>query len=207
MSEASILPPARKAARPRRPTSAGGRIAREIVETLVLTALVFFVIRVSVQPFEVVGPSMEPGMFTGEEVMVNSLAYMFGGPARGDVVVFHPPSDPSIVYVKRVIGVPGDRIDISLNAVYVDRVKLNEPYIYPLAPGQDENNSVFTGIQLGPKQYFVMGDHRQDSTDSRVFGYVPRQNIIGKAEVVIWPLNDAHFIPTYSAVFAQVKQT
>ena len=207
MSEASILPPARKAARPQRPISPSGRVAREIVETFILTALVFLVIRVSMQPYEVVGPSMQPGMFTGEDVMVNTLAYLFGGPARGDVIVFHPPSDLSTVYVKRVIGVPGDRIDISLDAVYVDGVKLDEPYIYPLAPGEDENNSVFTNIQLGANQYYVMGDHRQDSTDSRAFGYVPRQNIIGKAEAVMWPLNDAHFISTYSYVFAQVKQT
>ncbi len=207
MSEASILPPARKAARPVRPSTVGGRIAREVVETVVLTALVFFVIRVSVQPFEVVGPSMEPGMFTGEYVMVNTLAYLLGGPARGDVVVFHPPSDPSSIYVKRIIGVPGDRIDISLNAVYVDGVQLNEPYIYPLQAGEDENNSVFTNIQLGPNQYYVMGDHRTDSTDSRAFGYVPRSNIIGKAEVIMWPLSDAHVIATYSSVFAQVKQT
>ncbi|HLY31028.1 MAG TPA: signal peptidase I [Ktedonobacterales bacterium] len=205
MSEASILPPARKVARPGASPNARGHIARELVETIVLTAVIFFVVHISVQPFEVKGPSMEPGLFTGEYVMVNTLAYLFGGPQRGDVIVFHPPTNPSVTYVKRVIGIPGDRIDISLNAVFVDGIRLNEPYIYPLPSGVNENNSVFTDIRLGPGQYFVLGDHRQDSDDSRDFGYVPRANIVGKAEMVFWPLGDVHIISTYSQVFAHVS--
>ena len=206
MSETSILPPTRKVARPKPGVNKPGHIVRELVETIILTALIFFVVRVTVQPYQVQGPSMEPGLNNGEYVLVNSLAYLFGGPQRGDVIVFHPPSNPSVVYVKRVIGIPGDRIDISLSAVMVDGVKLNEPYIHSLPPGVDENNSVLTNIRLGPGQYFVLGDHRQDSDDSRDFGYVPRANIIGKAEVIIWPLNDFQLLPTYSTVFAHVSQ-
>ncbi len=206
MSETSILPPARKVARPKPSPNTKGHVVRELVETIILTAVIFFVVRVTVQPYQVQGPSMEPGLTAGEYVLVNSVAYLFGGPQRGDVIVFHPPSNPSVAYVKRVIGIPGDRIDISLNAVYVDGVKLNEPYIYPLPPGVDENNSVLTNIRLGPGQYFVLGDHRQDSDDSRDFGSVPRANIIGKAEAIFWPLNDFRFLPTYSSVFAHVRQ-
>ena len=208
MEDAHVLPPARKVAQPPRANSnrSSGQFAREILETLVLTAVVFFAVRASVQPYRVDGPSMQPGLHTSEYVMVSMLAYTIGSPQRGDVIVFHPPDDPSQNYVKRVIGIPGDRISVTATAVYVDGQKLDEPYIYPLAPGENENPVVIPNITLGPGEYYVMGDNRLDSKDSRFFGSVPRRNIIGKAEFVMWPGNDIHMIQTYSNVFAHVKQ-
>lgn len=147
---------------------------------------------------------MQPGLHTNELVMVNLLAYDFGSPHRGDVIVLHPPDDPSTTYVKRVIGVPGDHISITTNAVIVNGHTLNEPYISPLDPSAPENPSVVPNLTLGPKQYFVMGDNRQDSLDSRSFGYVPRANIVGQAELVFWPLPVFHGIQTYPNVFSGV---
>lgn len=203
MANAQLVPSGRRVERPRRPSSTS-TFARELIETIVLTAIVFLVVNVTARPYTVDGPSMQPGLYTGDRVVVNMLAYDFGSPQRGDVIVFHPPSDPGSVYVKRVIGVPGDHISITPDAVIVNGHKLNEPYISIIDPNAPENASVFPSIVLGPNQYFVMGDDRQNSIDSRVFGYVPRANIIGKAEFVFWPLPALHGISTYSNVFSGV---
>ncbi|HEX5571288.1 MAG TPA: signal peptidase I [Ktedonobacterales bacterium] len=182
----------------------GPTVARELIKTVVLTVIVFLAINISVRPYSVDGPSMQPGLHTDDRVLVNLLAYDFGSPRRGDVIVFHPPSDPSLSYVKRVIGIPGDTILVTANAIVVNGHPLNEPYIQLMNKHQPENNSVLPAIKLGPNQYFVLGDNRQNSIDSRIFGYVPRANIIGKAELVYWPLPVAHGISTYSSDFSGV---
>lgn len=169
-----------------------------------LTAIVFLVVNITARPYQVDGPSMQPGLFTGDYVMVNMLAFDFGSPQRGDVIVFHPPSDPGQSYVKRVIGIPGDHISITASAVIVNGHTLTETYIAPLDPNVPENVSVLPNVTLGPNQYFVLGDNRQNSTDSRFFGYVPRANIVGKAEFVYWPLPALHGISTYSSEFGGV---
>lgn len=176
--------------------------ARELIETVVLAAIVFLVVNVTARPYTVDGPSMQPGLYTGERVVVSMLAYDIGSPQRGDVIVFHPPDDPGTTYVKRIIGIPGDHISIKPDAVILNGHKLDETYISTIDPSAPENISILPTITLGPNQYFVMGDNRQDSVDSRVFGYVPRANIIGKAEFVYWPLPTVHGISTYSSVFS-----
>ncbi len=180
------------------------RLLREAIETILLTLLVFAVVKVTVQPYHIEGPSMEPGLYTNEFVLVNQLAYRFGSPSRGDVIVFHPPNDPGEQYIKRVIAVPGDTITVTATNVCVDNVKLSEPYIYPLAPGEFGSPSILTDVKLKSGQYFVLGDHRDNSTDSRVFGPVPAQNIIGKAEFVFWPFGSIHMIDSYHSVFQSV---
>jgi signal peptidase I len=179
---------------------------REVIETILVVALFFFLAQVTVRPYWVDGPSMEPGLHTGELVLVTQLAYRFGSPHRGDVIVLHPPSDPNgQPFIKRIIGLPGDVITITTTSIIVDGVKLNEPYTYPLGKDEIPNTSVLDQQKVGPNEYFVLGDHRTNSTDSRVFGGVPRQNIIGKAEFVLWPLGSLEKIPTYSDVFAAIK--
>lgn len=180
------------------------RLLREAIETILLTLLVFAVVKVTVQPYHIEGPSMEPGLYTNEFVLVNQLAYRFGAPSRGDVIVFHPPNDPGEQYIKRVIAIPGDTITVTATDVYVDNVKLSEPYIYPLAPGEFGSPTILNDVKLKPGQYFVLGDHRDNSTDSRVFGPVPAQNIIGKAEFVFWPFDSIHMIDSYHNVFKNV---
>lgn len=199
MAQAQLVPSGRSIERPRR---SGGSFARELIETVVLTAVVFFIVTFTVRPYRVEGVSMQPGLQSGDLVVVSQIAYDFGArPQRGDVIVLHPPSDPTAVYVKRIIGVPGDQLFITPNAVYVNGHQLDETYVKLIDPSAMENEPLGT-INLGPGQYFVMGDNRQNSTDSRVFGYVPRQNIIGKAEFIFWPATTIHGIPTYSNIFS-----
>ena len=192
------LPPPRRrpAAAPRR-----AHLAREIIETLVLTALIFIAIRFSVQTFRVEGPSMQPGLHDNEYVLVNKLAYLFHGPSRGDVIVFHYPKDPTQDFIKRVIGLPGDKITWTPDMIFVNGVKLtNEPYISaPMNP-----SSQTTPIILNADQYFVMGDNRPYSSDSRSWGPVPSEYIIGKATVLFWPLSNWEVIPTYSSTYTGI---
>ena len=191
------LPPPRR----RRPQSAPRRahLAREIIETLVLTILIFVAIRFSVQTFRVEGPSMQPGLHDNEYVLVNKLAYLFHGPSRGDVIVFHYPKDPTQDFIKRVIGLPGDTISWNTTQVMVNGVTLKEPYLS--APSNLSNQPPFT---LPPNQYFVMGDNRPQSSDSRSWGPVPKDYIIGKATVLFWPLSNWEVIPTFASTFAAI---
>lgn len=174
-------------------------LAREIIETLVLTVLIFIAIRVSVQTFRVEGDSMQPGLNSTEYVLVNKLAYLFSGPSRGDVIVFHYPVDPTQDFIKRVIGLPGDTVNVTPTQIMVNGVALNEkPYISAAL------NATPRVWKLGADEYFVMGDNRPFSSDSRTWGPVPKNYIIGKATVVFWPLSNWEVIPTYSSVFASV---
>lgn len=174
-------------------------LTREIIETVALTLLIFLVIRFAVQNYLVDGLSMEPSLHNNEYVLVNKLSYLFHAPERGDVIVFHWPIDTSKDLIKRVIGLPGDVITIDSKNVRIDGVLLNEPYIS--APA---NPSGFKGV-VPPNDYFVMGDNRIISDDSRDWGFVPRDFIIGKAVMVYWPVNQWQFINTYSSVYAQIK--
>jgi signal peptidase I len=194
-----IVPPNTKQASQRQTA-----LLREVVETLLLTALVFLAVRGAVQYTPIHGPSMEPGLQSEQGVIVNQLAYFFGAPSRGDVIVFHPPISPSEEYIKRIIGIPGDTIALTDTTVTVNGVDLKEPYVNPADTGPNENGQVIPPTKLGPGEYWVMGDNRGDSIDSRAFGAVPRQNMVGKAEMVVWPLTAIHRIPTYSEVFVGV---
>ncbi len=177
---------------------------RDTVITILLSALIFVGLHTSFLVLPLDGPSMQPGLHTDERVLVNSLVYAFGEPQRGDVVVFHTPFDFSQIYIKRVIGLPGDTITLTLNSVYVDGVLLNEPYVPPIPPGSSEN-PIATTVHLGPGQYYLLGDNRLDSRDSRYFGPVPRANIIGQAQFVVWPVGAFESIPTYRSVYAGIK--
>ena len=172
---------------------------REIIETVAMTVLIFLAIHFTVQNFLVDGSSMQPGLHTGEYVLVNKLAYTFHAPQRGDVIVFELPQDTSENLIKRVIGLPGDKLVLTQNTVTVDGVTLNEPYIS--AP---QNIQVQT-VTVPPGDYFVMGDNRPVSDDSRDWGFVPKDDIIGKAVMVYWPLGNWESINTYQPVYDQIK--
>jgi signal peptidase I len=197
-------------------------LTREIIDTLVLTLLIFFAVHFSVQPFEVVGPSMQPGLHdvgtTHEEVLVNLLAYDFSTPKRGDVVVIYPPMNTSrdcndrlgpshTCFVKRIIAVPGDVIQVTVDGdVFVNGKLLSEPYVYGSKGGTGPiaQHTVEPPTTLGKDAYFVMGDNRDNSEDSRVFGPISRSEIIGKASAVVWPLSNFEWLPDYSYVFKGV---
>lgn len=174
-------------------------IAREIIETIALTVFIFLVIHFTVQNYLVDGISMQPGLQNGEYVLVNKVAYVFHAPERGDVIVFEWPVDTTKNLIKRIIGLPGDTIVITGTTVTVDGVILKEPYISAPVNPQGET------VKVSANDYFVMGDNRPESDDSRDWGLLPRANIIGKAIMVYWPSNNWQVINTYSSVYAKIK--
>jgi signal peptidase I len=181
------------------------RLIREIIETVVLTALMFVVINLAVQNYDVDGPSMEPSLHNQERIMVDKVSYHFRSPSRGDVIVFIAPPDPSLNYVKRIIALPGDRLTIQGTKVQVNGVTLSETYVAPEDQGNPYAPIVNQPVPAG--DYFVMGDDRKNSSDSRDWGFVPRQNIVGRAALVYWPLGQSNsgFLPDVSSVFAHVQ--
>ncbi len=184
------------------------RLVREVIETIVLTVLMFLVIRFAVQNFNIEGHSMEPSLHDQELILVDKWTYLFHPPSRGDVIVFVAPPQPSQDYIKRVIGIPGDVITIDNTTVLVDGVALKETYVDPRNNGATFEDKTIHNLVVPPDDYFVLGDNRANSSDSRVWGFVPKQNIIGRAALVYWPLqqdNDG-FLPNVSAVYANVHQ-
>ena len=184
------------------------RLVREIIETIVLTILMFLVIRFAVQNFNIEGTSMEPSLHNTELILVDKWSYLFHAPDRGDVIVFVAPPDPSQDYIKRIVAVPGDVLTIHDTTVIVDGVTLKEPYVAPQNQGNPYAFKVINNMTIPPNDYFVLGDNRGGSSDSRNWGFVPRANIIGKAALVYWPLgqNNDGFLPNYASVFNSVHQ-
>jgi signal peptidase I len=181
-------------------------LLREVIETVVLTALLFLAINLAVQNYDVDGPSMEPSLHNQERIMVDKVSYLFHSPNRGDVIVFKAPPSPSEDYVKRIIAVPGDTITVVGTTVKVNGTTLDETYVDPA----DQGNGYAPIINrvVPSNDYFVMGDDRVNSYDSRAWGFVPRANIIGRAALVYWPFNEDNtgFLPNVSSVFAHVHQ-
>jgi signal peptidase I len=175
------------------PSSAAGGVlgALSWVRDLAFSFLIAVVLIVFIyQPVKVEGTSMEPGLDDNERIFINKFTYKLnlGEIKRGDTVVFWYPRDISKSYIKRVIGVPGDRIRIVRGQVYVNDLALHEDYVASsfrdLTTWQDGED-----VAVPLNQYFVLGDHRNSSSDSRAWGWVPRDNIYGKAVFVYWPLN------------------
>lgn len=184
------------------------RLVREVIETIVLTILMFLVIRLAVQNFNIEGMSMEPSLHDKELILVDKWTYLFHAPGRGDVVVFVAPPHPDQDYIKRIIALPGDTITIRDTTVIVDGVTLSESYVDPHRQG---NVYAYKNISrvIPPNYYFVMGDNRIGSSDSRDWGLLPRGNIIGRAALVYWPLGQSNdgLLPNVSSVFGKVHQT
>ncbi len=168
----------------------------EVVETLVLTLVIFFVIQNFIaQPYQVEQNSMERTLEPGQYVLVDKLTPRFDPYKRGDIIVFTPPAayaTDTTPFIKRVIGLPGDRIEIRDDGnVYVNGVALVEPYTYKTDAGVNEPTTASTDQSswvIPAGQLFVMGDHRQKSADSRVFGPIEESSVIGRAFVRYWPL-------------------
>ncbi len=139
------------------------------------------------QPVRVEGTSMLPRLEDSDRLFINKLVYRISAIERGDVVVFHYPLDPENSYIKRVIALPGDHFRIDQGTVYVNGKRVDEAYV----PEEFRDYKSFREITLAPNYYFVLGDHRCVSTDSREFGPVERSLIYGKAVFVYWPTKDA----------------
>lgn len=195
--------------------SRGGGLAWELLQTIVLTLAIFLGVRSVVQNFRVEGASMEPTLETGQYLLISkasyfhvegtpldhflptshqgSIDYLFGGPQRGDVVVFRAPTQPDKDFIKRVIGLPGDTVLVKNGTVFVNGQPLSEPYIhYPATytyPFDGQPKPVPDGY------YFVLGDNRPNSSDSHLGWNVPVENLVGRAWVSYWPPTDWGMMP------------
>jgi signal peptidase I len=156
------------------------RFVLDILETLILSVILFVGINAVSARIRVDGSSMEPTLRSGEFVIVNKLAYKIGNPSRGDIVVFHFPRDPEQEYIKRIVGLPGDQVKISQGRVYVNDQLVDEPFI-AANPAYEGNWSV------PESQLFVLGDNRNNSSDSHNWGTVPKEYVVGKAIFIYWP--------------------
>lgn len=157
-----------------------GRFMLDIIETLVLAVVLFIGINSVSARVRVDGFSMRPTLEDGEFVLVNKMSYRFGAVQRGDIIVFHFPLNPKEELIKRVIGLPGDRVSVQNHQVYINGQMLNEPYIAQ-APIYSGEWTILDG------QLFVMGDNRNNSNDSKDWGLLPAENVVGKAILIYWP--------------------
>jgi signal peptidase I len=146
--------------------------------------ILFFLGLFLYQPVKVEGGSMEPGLEDQERIFINKLVYHWESIERDDIIVFRYPRDPRKSFIKRVVGLPGDRIRISYGRLYVNGRQVDEPYV----PLQYEDSRSYPETAIPPDTYFVLGDHRSMSNDSRDFGPVPRNYIYGKAVFGYWPM-------------------
>jgi signal peptidase I len=166
-----------------RPAGEGHAVLRfifDVLETLVLSLVLFLAINAVSARIRVDGSSMEPTLHSGEFILVNKLAYRFGSPHRGDIVVFHFPGNLSQDYIKRVIGLPGDEITIANGKVSVNGETLSEDYI--AAPPRYSGTWI-----VPPDSVFVLGDNRNNSSDSHSWGPVEMDYVLGEAVFVYWP--------------------
>lgn len=211
MTEADQAPAAAEPGRSRL-----GRGARELAETLLLALLIYVGVQALVPPYAVEGRSMDPTLQDGERLLVNrsvyahfdanrlrnllpgadrtgpAVVYPFHPPERGDIVVFHPPVDSDRPYIKRVIGLAGDRVSVERGGVWINGERLPEPYLEGVATDCAGRHCE---VVVPPGAVFVLGDNRRNSSDSRVFGPVSLDAIVGKAWLANWPLEEFGLIP------------
>lgn len=171
---------------PRPSIRQGQSFWREIVETILLIVAIYAFVNLATARFVVDGHSMLPNFDTDQFIIVSRLSYLFDEPARGDVVVFHYPRQQERDFIKRIIGLPGETITIQNGRVYVNGERLEEPYIDRFCPGTRCDGT----WEIGPDEYFVLGDNRGSSQDSQDFGPVERQYMVGRAFLRYWPPSD-----------------
>lgn len=177
-----------------------GRFFLEMLQIAAIAIAIILPVRYFlVQPFIVKGASMEPSYYENEYLIIDELTYRFRDPLRGETVVFHPPGNESQYYIKRVIGLPGETVEIRdghiiiYNDEYLNGITLDESYLSEETEGKQR-------VQLGQSEYFLMGDNRDASLDSRAIGPIPFENITGKVWIRGLPLDHAGIleIPTYN---------
>lgn len=168
---------------------------REVLVIIIVAIVIFFLLQTTVQKSSVIGYSMEPSLQNGQQLLINKVVYYFSEPERGDVIILHPPppyNPETTPFIKRIIALPGDTIEVKNGAVYVNGSKLDEPYI------KEPPTYNFQQKKIPENEYFVLGDNRNNTNDSHNGWTVPRQNIIGKAWLSIWPPGEWGFVPNYS---------
>ena len=191
------------------------RLAREILEAVLLALVALVVLQGTVRNFKVEGSSMSPTLEGGQYLVVDQLSYFqldvdrlsrivpfwdasgtdpkfaFDPPTRGEIIVFRYPEDPSKDFVKRVVGLPGEKVEVRSGIVHIDDIAMREPYLHRT------DRSSARAITLREKEYYVIGDNRRNSNDSRAWGVVPEANIVGKVWLVYWPWDDVHIVDSH----------
>jgi signal peptidase I len=172
-----------------RPEISSGSFMRELVETLLLIVLIYALVEMAIPRYMVEGRSMQPNFLEGQRLIVSRINFLVEPPARGDIVVFNAPGndDDAPPLIKRVIGLPGETIAIRDSKVMIDGVELGEPYISQLSDGTRCNDPTYCTVILQSDQYYVMGDNRGNSRDSRRFGPIVQHDLIGEVLVRYWP--------------------
>lgn len=164
---------------------------QELLETLLLALIIFLVINTLTGRYKVYGQSMEPSLHDGQYLIASKITYWLHPPERGDIVVLQPPTGGEIPYIKRVIGLPQDSVEIQNGRVWVNGIALNEPYISGPPSYQKK-------ITVQEDTYFVLGDNRNNSSDSHSWGLLPADNVVGKAVFTYWPLTAWGITPHYT---------
>ncbi len=181
-----------------RPKLQRSSAVRELLETLVLIGLVYTLVNLATVRFYIEGPSMQPNFYAGQFLIVSRVNYMLGNPGRGDIVVFDPPGDDGTpnepLLIKRLIGLPNEHVEFNDGVITINGEPLNEPYIMP---GGCRSNCGDRTWDLGANEYLFFGDNRNNSRDSRAFGVITKNRIIGEAIVRYWPPSDWGLVTHY----------
>ena len=168
---------------------------RDLIETVLMAVVLFLLLNAVTSRVRVYNISMQPTLYEGNLLVVNKFAYKLGTPKRGDIVIFHYQGTPTEDYIKRVIGLPGDTVNISNGVVQVNGEALTEPYIAALPK--------YTGTWMVPEgELFVLGDNRNLSSDSHEWGFVKQEWVVGKAVLVYWPLDRIRVLTSQNLVHA-----
>lgn len=168
------------------------KYARDIITTILVALIIFVVLQLTIGSFKVYGMCMLPNIKNGDYIMVSKLSYVFKEPQRGDIIIFHSPRDGNSDLVKRIVGLPGETIEITGGEVLINGKPLEEPYI--MEPPQYE----YAAETIPEGMYFVLGDNRNNSADSHTGWLLPREGIVGKAWIDYWPAEDMSMIKHYS---------
>jgi signal peptidase I len=168
------------------------KILREAGIIVLIAVAIFVLLRLTIQSYTVVMSSMEPNFQEGECIMVSKVSYRSSGPQRGEVIVFDPPFDSQYPFIKRVIGLPGETVEIKEGKVFIDGIPLEEEYIAA------QPNYTMSAQEIPENEYFVLGDNRNNSNDSHNSWTVPRDNLIGRAWFTYWPPSKWGIVKHYS---------
>lgn len=172
---------------------------RDIIGVILLILVIFAAAQFSLQSFRVQGVSMEPSFHNKQYLLIDKLKYRFGSPGRGDVVVFHNPQSSGELYIKRVVGLPGEKVEIKGGNIYINGIELVEDPDFAAIPHSDDYS-----VTIPPKHYFVIGDNRSNTSGSHIFGPISEEDIVGRVWLCYWPPSEWGLSPKYSTDLEEV---